>query len=44
MIWQGWEGLVVERPSLGKGHPFCRGGAAAVWRTRLYAVVSDKDS
>lgn len=34
----------MERPSLGKGHPFCRGGAAAVWRTRLYAVVSDKDS
>lgn len=44
MIWQGWEGLVMECPSLGKGHPFSRGGAAAVWRTRLYAVVSDKDS
>lgn len=44
MIWQGWEDLVMECPSLGKGRPFSRGGAAAVWRTWLYAVVSDKDS
>lgn len=34
----GWEDSVLGCPSLGKG------GAAAVWRTRLYAVVSDKDS
>lgn len=43
-VWQGWEELVMECPSLGKDHPFCRGRAAAVWRTWLYAVVSDKDS
>lgn len=34
----------MECPSLGKEHPFSRGEAAGVRRTRLYAVVSDKDS